>query len=123
MPTAAPRRAAILLVEDEAAVRSVLARGLERAGYRVVEATDGLEALELLDGSIAFSVIITDIRMPAMDGLVFALAVRRQHGDIPLLMMSAFPEPERLPPTTQFLSKPFPLEALLERVQSLIGKS
>lgn len=106
MTTGQPHRPAILVVEDEPALRNVMARALTRAGYRVIEGTDGLEALELLEGSVRIEMVVTDVRMPDMDGLSFATAVRRRYGDMPILIISAYPPPDTMPPFARFMSKP-----------------
>ena len=64
--------ARILLAEDEAGVRDVAARALERKGHAVDTAEDGLEALEAL-GAERYDLLITDIVMPGLDGVALAL--------------------------------------------------
>ena len=113
----------ILLVEDEESVREVARRGLQRHGYHVVEATDGVEALALLSaGEAPVRLILTDVVMPNMDGLALARAVRERGHDVPILFMSGYighePEVEaqlaELGPT---LNKPFSREELLQAVR------
>jgi len=91
----------VLLVDDDAAVRRTIARFLEFEGFVVVEAGNGLEALNYLRTGAGASVIVLDLRMPVMDGWAFRreqrLDPRLEH--IPVVVMSGadadrFPELE-----------------------------
>jgi CheY-like chemotaxis protein len=99
----------ILLVDDDAAVRCLLAIALEDAGYEVKEACDGIQALEQL-GECTPDLILTDVRMPRLDGIGLARLLAPHTPPIPLVAMSADP----LPPdcSLPFIRKPFQLEAL-----------
>ena len=90
----APTGPLILLVDDSQFIRNGAKQALVRAGYRVIEASDGVEAYELLEKTIRtngvnhISMIVTDVEMPRMDGLSFTRKVR-QHpevGDIPIVL-------------------------------------
>ncbi len=63
--------ASVLIVEDDADVRSAVAAVLEAEGYRVVEATDGVQALQFLRGTTVFCMILLDLWMPVMNGFEF----------------------------------------------------
>jgi CheY-like chemotaxis protein len=134
-PVAEPRRArvpaptakTVLLVEDEEAVRRIARRILERAGYRVLVARHGAEALSVLaDAGPTVDVLLSDVAMPEMGGLeLAALAVARTPG-LRVLLMSGFSEarvgtmgPDRL--VSGFIAKPFTAEALLDAVQAAAG--
>ncbi|MBK8246917.1 MAG: response regulator [Gemmatimonadetes bacterium] len=113
----------ILLVEDEASVREVARRGLQHHGYRVIEATDGVEALARLAAAGArVHLVLTDVVMPNMDGLALARAIRKGGHEMPIVFMSGYighePEVEaqlaELGPT---LTKPFSREDLLQGVR------
>jgi CheY-like chemotaxis protein len=83
--------ARILLVDDEEPVRGFLKRGLELDGHQVATAVDGSDALDRLgETSGAFDLILTDIRMPLMDGIALALAAKRDFPDIPILLMTGY---------------------------------
>ena len=83
--------ARILIAEDEDAIRGLVARALLQDGHDVMTATDGAEALEvLLREQGAFQLLLTDIRMPVMDGIALALAVARDHPDITILLMTGY---------------------------------
>ena len=72
--------ARILIAEDEEGIRSLVARALSQDGHAVTTANDGAEALDLLTREQgAFELLLTDIRMPIMDGIALALAAARDH--------------------------------------------
>ncbi len=81
----------ILLAEDEDALRSLIARALTQDGHEVVAAADGAEALDRLTAAAgAFDLLLTDIKMPLMDGIALALAAARDHPDLVILLMTAY---------------------------------
>jgi two-component system, cell cycle response regulator CpdR len=81
----------ILLAEDEDALRSLIARALTQDGHEVVAAADGAEALDRLTASAgAFDLLLTDIKMPLMDGIALALAAARDHPGLVILLMTAY---------------------------------
>ena len=110
----------ILLVEDEAMVRAVAERALERQGYRVLTATNGEEALELLGtvdgGNEKIDLLISDVVMPTMDGPTLVRHARERFPDLPILFMSGYAE-EQLRRSIDldriaFLPKPFSVQQL-----------
>jgi CheY-like chemotaxis protein len=100
----------ILVVDDDATLRCLLAIALEDAGYRVAEADDGIQALAEV-GRCSPDMILTDVRMPRLDGIGVARLLAPHTPPIPLILMSADP----LPPNCSlpFVRKPFEIEALL----------
>jgi CheY-like chemotaxis protein len=83
--------ARILIAEDEEAIRSLVARALSQDGHEVMTANDGAEALDVLTRERgAFELLLTDIRMPVMDGIALALATARDHPAITILLMTAY---------------------------------
>ncbi|HEY8566800.1 MAG TPA: response regulator [Beijerinckiaceae bacterium] len=83
--------ARILLVDDEEPVRGFLKRGLEMDGHSVLTAIDGADGLDRLkEAAGAFDLLITDIRMPLMDGIALALAAKRDYPDLVILLMTGF---------------------------------
>ena len=83
--------ARVLIAEDEASVRALVARALVADGYEVMEAADGAEALETLNNEHGrFDLLLTDIKMPVMDGIALSLAVARDYPALPILMMTGY---------------------------------
>ena len=79
-PSAA-ERARILIVDDEPGIREFVDRALREAGYVTATAADGPDALQVAEGSGAFELLLTDVRMPAMNGDDLARRIRqREHG-------------------------------------------
>lgn len=118
------RSGAILVVDDELAVRLILARMLEAEGYAVRGAASAREALALLsaEGS-GLSLVLSDIRMPGMSGVDLALEVRRSWPDLPIALMTAY-EPLELSTEPAvagivLLRKPFTGGAVLDLVNRL----
>ena len=81
----------ILIADDEESMRLLVARAIAMDGHEIVTAEDGAEALEILnreEGS--FDLLLTDIKMPVMDGIALALAVARDFPRLTVLMMTGF---------------------------------
>jgi two-component system, cell cycle sensor histidine kinase and response regulator CckA len=111
----------ILVVDDEAVARRFLERALVEEGYRVMLASDGEEALELIRMTRRrIALIITDLVMPGMGGHAFALEVGRLPSPPPILYISAYESPEG-EMARRFLHKPFSVDALLTAVRNLIA--
>ncbi len=83
------RRGRILVVDDEEGVRSFIAEALEREGHEVVQAADGAAAL-LAAREEPFDVVITDLRMPKMDGMTVVRTLRTEQPDTELIILTAF---------------------------------
>ena len=81
--------ARILIAEDEEPLRMLTARALTDAGHEVVTAVDGADALDIVTRE-GFDLLLTDIRMPLMDGIALALSVARDHPEIIILLMTAY---------------------------------
>ncbi|HEU4829102.1 MAG TPA: response regulator [Gemmatimonadales bacterium] len=119
---------AILLVEDEPMVQSLLSRALVEAGYRAEVAADGDEALnvlERLEGNVA--AVLSDVVMPGMGGRELAEMLRKRWPDIPILFMSGYTNEEiihrgLLGPDEPFLQKPFPPAALAAALAGLLQR-
>ncbi len=79
--------ARILLVDDDESVRNALEKRLRKLGHQVIVATDGLEALEHFRPD-ALDLVITDFRMPRMDGLDLMMRVKEQASSLPVLMIT-----------------------------------
>jgi CheY-like chemotaxis protein len=112
----------ILLAEDEDEVRTMCCRALEADGATVVEASDGVAALTLLEQRHSdFDLVITDLTMPRIGGREVAEVVSIFFPDLPVLAMSGDPGiADRRLPT---LLKPFSIEALIEAAQLMRSRS
>lgn len=126
----AGRGEAILIAEDDPAVRRVTERILGSAGYAVTTATGGSEALELLDNpGRKVDLLLSDIVMPGMRGDDLAERAVAMRPGLPVLFMSGYSDqapPEDLGPTaggTSFIHKPFDAGTLLERVRELLTEA
>jgi CheY-like chemotaxis protein len=81
----------ILIAEDEEVLRAMCARALAAEGHHVETAGDGSEALELLIRERGrFDLLLTDVRMPIMDGIALALAAARDFPDLTILLMTGY---------------------------------
>jgi two-component system cell cycle sensor histidine kinase/response regulator CckA len=113
----------ILLVEDEEGLRSLNARGLRSRGYSVIEASNGVEALEALeekDGAV--DLVVSDVVMPEMDGPTLLKSMRERNPDLKIIFVSGYAEDafeKSLPENQQFafLPKPFTLSQLVAAVK------
>jgi CheY-like chemotaxis protein len=113
----------VLLVEDEDVVRRLVKQVLEQAGYAVLEARDGLEALEL-GRTTRVDLLLTDMVMPKLGGLEVAAELRKLRPDLKVLYMSGYAEgalePGALGTDTSLLEKPFSFAALTDKVRGLL---
>lgn len=82
--------ARILLAEDDSEVRALVVRALSAAGHQVTAAEDGGIALDILAREPAFDLLLSDIKMPVMDGIALALATARDYPSLPILLMTGF---------------------------------
>jgi two-component system, cell cycle response regulator CpdR len=83
--------ARILLAEDEEALRAFVARALAMDGHEVVATADGGEALDVLTRDRGrFDLLLTDIRMPVMDGIALALSAARDYPELTILLMTGY---------------------------------
>ena len=118
-----PARATVLVVDDEEGLRGVLRRLLQDEGYTVLEAHNGVSALELLADQAGQDVglVLTDLRMPVMDGRQLAAALARLQPTLPIVFMSGFTaqlmDLRLVSPHLAFLPKPFQNDALLATVR------
>ncbi len=117
----------ILLVEDEDAVRLFAARALTNKGYKVHEAQNAEEALDLVkESGETFDLIVTDMIMPGMDGYTMVRYIRESYPSIKVILMSGYAEdtiPEEIgtDSTINFMHKPFSLKELAALVKTVIG--
>ena len=83
--------ARVLVADDEEAMRTLVARALAMDGHKTVTAEDGAEAIDILTTENgAFDLLLTDIKMPVMDGIALALSVARDFPQLTILLMTGF---------------------------------
>jgi CheY-like chemotaxis protein len=113
----------ILVVEDEPASLECISHFLRKQGYEVREARDGAEAIELIDNS-QFDLVLSDIRMPRVDGVALATNILSRVPTIPIILMTAVPfELTRsLGYNLPCLSKPILLDELRTNVQTALAR-
>jgi CheY-like chemotaxis protein len=109
----------VLVVEDEPAIRDVVVDLLEDEGYAVRQAADGLEAIDELDMDDV-DLVLSDVRMPRLDGPALARRLRRHGHAVPVVLMSAVDAEVDLP-GVHFLPKPFDRDHLLHAIGSALG--
>ena len=134
-PPAAPAEASgrgefILVIDDEASVRSITRQSLESAGYRVLTAEDGARGISLfVQHRDQIALVLTDIMMPVMDGVAVIKALRRIAPTARIIAVSGATDASTVAqsfspsPGVGFLLKPFNLESLLRAVHESLGSS
>lgn len=116
----------ILLVDDDAAVRWALGDLLRSQGHEVTDAGSGAEALACVDAGVLLDVVVTDLRMPGMDGRQLMGAIRERRPGLPVVIVTGSdpalpgrrrdePEPDAL------LIKPLHLDALAAALRAVVG--
>jgi CheY-like chemotaxis protein len=122
-------RLRVLMAEDEWLAAEVLAEGLEAAGFTVLTAADGQAALDMATGGAGFDLLLTDLRMPRMDGRELISRLRAARPDLPVVVMTGFPPPEgpealhegRAP--LRLLTKPIGIAPLIAALMAVAGRA
>ena len=115
----------ILVAEDENAIRDIIAINLMRAGYEVVQASDGRQALKLFNISPgSFDVVLLDIMMPILDGVSVCKAIREANANTGIILLTAkTQERDKIMGLTSgaddYITKPFSVHELLARVEAV----
>jgi len=115
-------RETVLVVDDEPIIRKTTRRVLERAGYAVVEAPGGAEALEVIrQNGCRYTAVLLDVRMPDMTGPQTFVELRRDHPELPVVFLTAQSrrelEVELRQPRVGFVPKPFERHELIEMLE------
>src|SRR4051794_36691939 len=120
-----PASPVVLIAEDDEDLRLLVSTALRREGYKVVEAADGVEAIELA-GQHEPAVAVLDINMPRVDGVQVAERLRADGSDTAVIFLTAQTrraELDRMFGTgpAGYIAKPFPLEKLREQVRAALA--
>jgi two-component system cell cycle response regulator CpdR len=119
--------ARILLVDDEASLRDLVGRGLSSVGHVITAAADGGEALDILARERgAFDLLLTDIKMPIMDGIALALATARDYPSLTILLMTGYADQRERADGLDALihgvvTKPFTLAGIRSEVEAALA--
>ncbi len=118
--------ARVLVCDDEDAMRAFVARAIQLDGHTTVEAVDGAHALEIIEAEGgAFDLVISDIRMPAMDGIALALTLARDYPAIKILLITGFADQRERASNLEAIihdvvTKPFPLATIREKAREAL---
>jgi len=116
----------VLVVDDEVLIRMMIVDAVEDAGFRVLEASNADEAIELLEDHPEIRIVFTDVNMPGtMDGLRLAAAVRGRWPPVEIIVASGkrvVPVGE-LPPRGIFFSKPYDINRVVETMRLMASRN
>lgn len=119
----------ILVVDDEEPLRVLVARGLSLDGHSCLTAADGAEALDILLAEEGrFDLLLTDIRMPLMDGIALALAAKERFPELTIMLMTGYAEQRERAKSLEMIvaevmAKPFTIAELRATVMKVIERS
>lgn len=117
----------VMLVDDSAAVRLLARRALSEAGFGIIEACDGVEALEKLQGSDPIAVIFCDVNMPRMNGIELLEELARREGfRPPVVMLTTEGHPQLIKRAKEcgakgWMVKPFKCDQLVAAARKITG--
>ena len=119
----------ILSVDDSGTMRKIIGRSITVLGHQMLEANNGLEALEILDLNPDIALVILDVNMPGMDGMETLAHIKADPRlkDIPVMMLTTDSDRSRIIQAVQagasnYLTKPFSQDDLLTKVASCLGE-
>ena len=110
----------VLVAEDDFFIRDMAVAELEDAGFEVVQAATGGQALRLLQSDIAIDALLTDIRMPEADGWEVARAYRERFPDLPVLYVTGYAEQMQPVIGGVILSKPYMMTQIIRLLDAMI---
>ena len=117
----------VLIIDDSSSLRALVKLALTRAGYAVIEASDGKDALAQLDKAAKVHMIVSDVNMPGMDGITFVREAKRhaRHKFIPVIMLTTEDESAKIQQAREagamaWLVKPFSPPQLLDAVSKRV---
>ncbi|KJR42475.1 two-component response regulator [Candidatus Magnetoovum chiemensis] len=114
----------ILVVDDEPQMRNALKEAIQRLGYKAVLAENGQDGLTKM-GTTPFAMVITDMKMPKMDGLTFLKAIKKKVGNLPILVITGFGNVENAVEVMKegaydYLMKPFSFDNLTKKINAIM---
>jgi len=117
----------ILVVDDEELIRNLVVTFLSKLGHSCITAIDGVDALGKMKGN-KLDAVITDIKMPNMDGIILTREISRQYPELPVMVMTAFDEEYSAGiaisvGAREFIKKPFSLDEFAIRIHKMINDS
>ena len=117
----------ILVVDDEELVRNLIVTLLSRSGHTSIAAVDGVDALDRMKGN-KIDAVITDIKMPNMDGVALTIEILKRNPGLPILVMTAFGEEYSAGAAIaagarEYIKKPFTPDEFFAQLQKMIKDS
>lgn len=123
-PEKRERKPTVLLVDDEYLVRGVLSEILQEAGFAVVAAENGAEAIHILSGMDHIDLVFSDIKMAPLDGFAVAKWVHEHKPGLPVILASGYSGKTNMAADlsgAQFFKKPFDFDAVVEKIRDTLG--
>jgi len=126
-PRTEPSRHNILVVDDEELIRNLVVTFLSKLGHSCITANNGVDALNKMR-AIKFDAVITDIKMPEMDGIILTREISKHYPEIPVMVMTAYEDEDTAGTAIsvgarEFIKKPFSLSEFLIRLQKMFSDS
>ena len=115
----------VLVVDDEPVIRSLLAERLDLAGYEVIEASSGAEAIEIMGSDRQVKAVISDVQMPGVDGFALARWFAKHAPTVRVMLTSGKISPlkmRKLMPEVRFFPKPFRLSTVVQELDDFTGR-
>lgn len=123
-PQATPQQPIVLLVDDEYLVRGVLSEILKEAGFEVVPAENGAEAILILSQLERVDLVFSDIKMAPLDGFALAKWAHENKPGLPVILASGYSGKTNMAAElsgAQFFRKPFDFDAVVEKIRDTIA--
>ena len=111
----------VLVVDDEASVRTIIEEILVREGYSVLSVSDPWEALGVAETQ-QIGLLLTDVSMPRMNGYELAMRIESLRPETKVLFMSAYTEHGVIVPSPKFIAKPFSVDAMVKAVSEVLKR-
>ena len=117
--------ARILIAEDDDAIRDLVVRALDEDGHDLTATADGAEALGVLSRDGHYDLLLTDVKMPILDGIALALAAGRDHPDLAIMLMTGFADQRERAHgldalVHEVINKPFSVEQIKDAVREAL---